>query len=455
MKINTWLLSLLLAVLANTSAFSATVLTAGYSDANAIAKPFILQRQAANADWTVLQLDRITSPANLDIHPTNFNCNGTNCILLGNESHNPTADLTAIFSSSDSGTTWQYTNVIHDLPTNLNLVFAATTSCHNSMCLLGGATYSNTSNFSNALLARSTDSGKSWENVTLPDAPVNYGAEIKQVKCISDTCVAIGNYQTQLIPLIYVSTNDGQSWQRIKSIDNLPNDYYYSDYLQHLALTTIKHRFILVSGYTNKSDQARSMIITSDDGISWKSNSSIDSLALPDSELNVIHCDQDTCVASGDTALLPITSVLLVSHDEGNSWAQASYPGLDPYDYDQWLTSVAISATHSVWVIAQIMYDKTKQMPSLLESYDAGNTWSRVDLSLLGIKKQTSSELDDINCVDNDCIAVGMESIKQGEKSISTPIMIESADNGLTWQNIVINNLMKNSETLWLANDTV
>lgn len=299
--------------------------------------------------------------------------------------------------------------------------------CSKSNCVAAGG-YS-TNLISKPLLLLSKNYGKAWNFLTssLPSDFMGEGL-LNAMTCIGTSCTAVGSYAnaTQVKPLLLHSSDNGLSWS-VESLP-LPSDFISSGYLN--ALTCNGTTCIAIGSYSRNPQIVPLIYLSTNQGTTW----SLVTVPLPSDYdtsgfLGSINCSGTQCSAGGNyfngTVIKPF---LVFSNDLGNTWTNASLTL--PADFLDSGFVLVESCKFGYCMAAGNYKDKNQiQRPMLLLSKNNGSTWTSVNLPLppdfanLGY-------LDALSCIDNNCTASGNY---KNTQNILLPLVYISSNTGISW----------------------
>jgi photosystem II stability/assembly factor-like uncharacterized protein len=180
---------------------------------------------------------------------------------------------------------------------------------HSRTCIAVGSVPSGI--FPGGAILRSSDLGRTWTNVSFPNAN---GTPLLGVTCsVKDTCVAVGQMSAGSEGAIEVSTEDGKSWTRHTT--NATVNLYGA------ACPSVSMCVVVGTG-----SQRRTGIVVSthDDGMTWhrqgapSGTSDIDSISCPTTRM---------CVTAGDKVSAHGESgVISVTQNAGRTWKNTVIP---------------------------------------------------------------------------------------------------------------------------------
>lgn len=382
--------------------------------------PLILVNDQNTNNWRFVAVKH-TLPEKLnDLSITNLDCTNTNCALVGNWRDRDWHQLPLLITTLDSGATFSFINTINNLPAKMSLAMLYDSVCNNHFCLgIGiyddskdekpflitsqnsGVTWQfNTLNDLPAvhenelrkaycnnrfclaagnltdLIAETgkpfivkKSNSKSWQVISaIKNLPHNFKSILAEdIYCLNETCLLVGSYnaygnlvdpdRNKVHPFIAISNDEGDSWQFIDHIENIP----FSNLLGRLNTTQCldKGKVCFVGGYYNHSNQ---MIFwkSTDHGKTW--------LTIPEGKreggLLSMSCDENNCVTVGGT-------MLLTSLDKGSTWTQRT---VDNAAGNIHLAQVRCDGS-LCYAVGEYAASDLKWLPLLLVSNDHGWTW--------------------------------------------------------------------------------
>lgn len=196
--------------------------------------------------------------------------------------------------------------------------------------------------------------------------------------------------------------------------------------------------------YQNKFEKfSLPLLLTStDNGQSWTQTSHIANLPsnMIDGYIADIHCAQKICIAGGEYTLNVGNEkhhvnidyyLLLTSTDAGHSWKFV--PGIDAHAnrYENEITKITCS--NNTCVAAGVTYSDTDKTFEFFISQDSGLSWTpSKKFSSIPDHRVTFHKINDVDCNNDVCIAVGQSSDRK-EKKRAVPLLLTSCDAGKTW----------------------
>jgi photosystem II stability/assembly factor-like uncharacterized protein len=285
-----------------------------------------------------------------------------------------------LLSSNDNGQSWSYKEDIVNLPT-MQDGSLSTITCSDNSCIAGG-TYNISKNDKRLLFLTSKDRGQSWSFVQDSiDPPKMESADLINIKCNNNICIAVGNYSTRYDDahaLLLVSHDQGESWKNVKEIPDLKNlkDLFIED------MTFINGSFIAVGGYKKEFNGfLQSLILTtSDNGKSWSLVKDIlGSFSKKTGWLRSVSCNSNICVAGGDQFYnggINFGLTLLVSKDNGKSWLLI--PNVAGASHTPNINVVQCSDNYCT-AIGNFTDGVDYSHPVLLKSSYNGHSWSVIE----------------------------------------------------------------------------
>lgn len=356
-------------------------------------------------------------------------CSHSHCIISVN-SYNATTLESApkIINSEDGGLSWAF-KPINDIPPFFESTVIDNVFCDNEFCLGGGMTVDmNQSNSPRPILIRSMDNGQTWHYISgipqlKPLKPVMMSTG--NITCYKSVCVAAGGYEIseiRAVPFILTSIDKGVHWLMTEQIENLPAEF---DGIERGgSLINNKGRFIATYTAVLKNNKTFPLIITSDDGKSWKFVSAITNLPanLYEPYLTNIECVENICITAGWYGERHQEQpFLLKSVDNGNTWVFKSTPIIYPNIFKS-AKLIKVKYTEGIWVISG-SYNNNNSL--ILISEDNGDNWAQATLQLANEHKQDA--LSYLNCNKAHCIAAG-----------TNLVLFESYNQGHVWQQVIL-----------------
>jgi hypothetical protein len=258
-------------------------------------------------------------------------------------------------------------------------------------------------------VAETTDGGKTWTDKTPADW-ANAPWWALAIDCpTATTCWMAGPTGFLQDPSVERTTDGGATWTLFSNLPKVTETPIGSYQLEGLSCVSADS-CVAVGGLNGGSGPA-SAISTTDGGATWSLSSSaglsgIEQLdgasCLPDTGGNI------TCYAAGNAPAAPgtdqLSSVVLVSHDDGASWAQvAGYPD------NAWFSSISCASPQNCWAAG------LSSTEALAGTGDGGSSWSIVSTD------DTNQE-GSVSCLSiSTCVAVS-----------DNGIWVTSDDGGLT-----------------------
>ena len=243
-------------------------------------------------------------------------------------------------------------------------------------------------------VAETTDGGKTWTDKTPADW-ANAPWWALAIDCpTATTCWMVGPTGFAQDPSVERTTDGGATWTLYTNLPTVPRTPIGTYELEGISCVSADS-CVAAGGLNGGSGPAR-VISTTDGGATWSLSasaglSSVELLfgvsCLPDAGGNT------TCYAGGTVPAQPgsdeSTSVVLVSHDDGASWAQ-----LEGLTDNGWFNSISCASTQNCWAGGAGTTD------ALAGTSDGGSSWSVVT-------SDTSNEGGYVSCLSvSTCVAV-------------------------------------------------
>lgn len=253
---------------------------------------------------------------------TKIACSNSHCLAVG-YAHDDNNVPVLLYSTKEAGTQWQVVKKIQGLP-EMTTPKIENLTCRKDICLASGTYRTPHNNLQQSLLLRSQDGGVSWSNIEVQGLDTMDEAQINGVHCTDTQCFAVGNYDDQQsgtsLPLIILS--DGKRTLLNKKIIQLPNSFKNS---QLLKVSCGNESCVAVGRYdTEKVSNLPLIVISEDQGATWKFTSNIAGLVEEGLLLNALKCDKNTCIAAGRASEDSNRPSILMSHDGGQTWQQVT-----------------------------------------------------------------------------------------------------------------------------------
>ena len=306
----------------------------------------------------------------------------------------------AALITRDAGRTWTG----HATLPSTFLVDALSCATKN-VCWVTGTTWAT----GGLAVAETTDGGKTWTDKTPADW-ANAPWWAFAIDCpTATTCWMVGPTGFAQDPSVERTTDGGATWTLYTNLPTVPRTPIGTYELEGISCVSADS-CVAAGGLNGGSGPAR-VISTTDGGATWSLSasaglSSVELLfgvsCLPDAGGNT------TCYAGGTVPAQPgsdeSTSVVLVSHDDGASWAQ-----LEGLTDNGWFNSISCASTQNCWAGGAGTTD------ALAGTSDGGSSWSVVT-------SDTSNEGGYVSCLSvSTCVAV-----------TDNGVWVTSDDGGLT-----------------------
>jgi len=365
---------------------------------------------------------------------TQATCSGNNCISLGY--HQKDRDRSPfMLTTQDGGINWKqikYINGIHTKVSYLQGMFEHAV-CYNNRCFLSGFIKDVAGNDQSYSYIISEDGGSTWSIPNTQNDMHSYSALPRlDLYCIQNQCVSRVEERTNYNNVL-VSQDGGNSWKLVKI--NLPG----SKQTGIMDLKASNHQFVAIGYYKNKNDEFHPLIMVSQDGGStWQVK--LDDIKIDNhriSSLEKLTCYKNVCFAASDYGK---QLVLLLSQDEGNSWQLLSTLDKIPDQALSMTLKKSICTDKSCSVIGRFHLSRgTSPLLATVNLNESDNTYH-----LLSNKLDSDIELQDIHCSNSSCNIAGnfAHYTHSGSNKDDSPIMLESNDMMMSWNDISDKNYM-------------
>lgn len=288
------------------------------------------------------------------------------------------------------------------------------------------------------LIVVSSDGGNTWvtKSISLPGEV--FDSWFDDVSCSgsgsSATCVAIGEYyitgSAGPFPILAVSINGGSTWE-LKSVDYPLYQTPIWAFFNTISCTGSGINTVCIAGGIAGSDSLDTFLVVSNDrGNTWQ----LKSINNP-SSLNPMGFQTTSCIGSGATASciaagsayleLPYLSIV-GSLNAGNTW---EYSISSPSIQEQSQSFDSISCTDSAEPICSAVGYEGTFVPLLTISTDKGYTWRIKSINDL----PENSYFLKTSCTGNGISAICMVAGGQAD-SPNIPLLLSSNDAGNTWK---------------------
>lgn len=316
-----------------------------------------------------------------------------------------------IAQSTDSGASWNLVT-ISGLATNTDFSSASCTgNGPATMCVAAGSNESTTV----PLIVQTTNNGASWSFVTVPGIPTNpYFNTTSCSRGSSPICVA-GGQSAFTTPVLVQTTNGGTNWS-VATVSGLPTTdviYGSSSCIGSGSSATC------VATAVNTSTSTSYLVQTPNGGASWSvvytaSTTSLGSVSCASNGSATL------CVAAGQTtSKLP---VLLQSTNAGATWTPVTVPGGET-DVTGDATSCANSGSSFMCIAS---YSSHLFGSSLIQTTNGGASWNVAPLP--GVA--SGAAYGGLNCFSNGAVAACTVG---GSDSSGDPLLLQTTDGGTTW----------------------
>jgi hypothetical protein len=219
-------------------------------------------------------------------------------------------------------------------------------------------------------------------------------------------------------PLLIQTIDKGSSW----SLNDFSSDFAGATF----QAGTCNGQMCVVLGNIDDLDSNAwsDLILQSyDNGATWHP-ASIDkdhNMTFSD-----VDCSESICVAIGSYAATK--PVVIQTTNGGASWSTVRLRGDIT---SSWLESV--SCVEDYCVIAANTWASEDNIPLLLQTSDAGKTWSQANLRL-----PEDAYLNAVDCNAETCVAVG------GRRNLLQPFLVQTPLSGIAWTAQTIKNIPEN-----------
>lgn len=389
---------------------------------------------------------------------------------------------------------WNF-NASVGMPTDYSSILEDRTdlSCTDDACLWVAKGMKNGDLNTHLLIMRNTN-GANWSTVSMvANAPKEFSPEvINAVKCVNDSCYITGSYHSAdgtLAPLFIRSDDDGKSWIFADMNSFFPNNQN-QDSQQSMNDISCHDQYCVALGRSydfNKGVYSNILLNSADKGVHWQASSN-SNIADVGTIQTMQYKNGKFYLLTNQTASVGYTSAILASQDNGQTWMNMPINGLKsdasyilrtldcngmtciaagtmkkgsisrPFalistnngsSWDVSTNSISFTAesvgvehliaTSKTWIMAgnAVQNNGMLTTPFMMMSKNQGLTWDNIDLSAL-LPSSIFNSLSTVNCVNDYCVADGFYYV---QKSLSIPYILESLDGGETWTQSTISNL--------------
>lgn len=339
--------------------------------------PFVTRTEDGGNTWQAQLLTQYISDKVAAADLFGGNCFGNNCFILKSYI-NRSGEHPLLLNSSDFGKTWNWVDFTKFLPNNTQGAVDAVT-CHDKMCVTVG--YSDVAPMGMFIL-RSADGGQSWLN----DAVFSGLPQLSDgnVYFYNNQFFVISNYSdgnSRMLPLILSSVDNGKHWEKLY-LSGVRNDLTYNPWF----MTCHGDTCILPSraSAVDKKDGGNYTLafVSHNKGKTWMADGEIDK-SIFQGIMEVMP------PVYSDNAWLLVTygrhqSTILISNDEGHTWAKPNFPTLSPTVSYVNYSNMDCDGSHCV--VAGTYQDSTQgngYQPFVMESADGGRNWQLSRLGML------------------------------------------------------------------------
>lgn len=344
---------------------------------------------------------------------------------LSDDQTYPTSAL--IMRSVDNGINWSIENLKDVFPNNplfeMTPVFSS--DCTSADCLitassLQGVAYKYFIVQSDALQAN-------WHSINIDNLwPKNtFESTINGMSCVDNECAMIGtytNYYSQLThPIFFVSHDHGQNWLTT-TIPNVDSKHAYTP----AGVSCTSSYCVGVGQYYYSLapfSYPIAIMVSSAANQTWTQVTDVKNAPLSfltTREIAGISCQGKICFVMGNylNKIGHIYPLLIESNDAGNTW---SYVNNVFDNYQNGLVENAKCSGDNCVVVGQ-----TPNKLFVAITSDAGKSWSMPTLPTL----PATIWVKDVNCNNNACVIVGTYK----KNKVNEPLIITTQDNGKTWK---------------------
>lgn len=280
------------------------------------------------------------------------------------------------------------------------------------------------------MVFRSTNTGQSWSRIT--GGVLDSNIQLRSVTCTgsgsSTKCLSVGQdlTGTQSTPLILSSDNNGQSWEKVT---NLP-----SGLTGRLSDVTCNPSACIAVGQTGTNHLL--ILRSTDNGVSWSQATT--GVPTVNGELRGVTCsdgdasgvNSPSCVAVG-TDRSTFEPLILRTDHSGQSWNRVNI-SIPPAGLLRDVFCRAGLTEVTCLAVGQSLSGSPAEL--LLRSTNAGQSWTRVTLPSIN-----SGGLRGVACTKDSgtpfCTIVGFS---DGSGLTKAPVL-QSSDGGLTWTDVTNN----------------
>jgi len=328
----------------------------------------------------------------------------------------------AILISTDRGTNWQIKSEITNLPTHGDMVFDSL-KCLGTTCLIVG---NYESNGVHSLILSSTNSGQHWVAQSI-DMNLNAPVLNSKMNCNNSFCITAGNAFLTLNstqPVIFVADTKNYQWNTINNYRNTPTGLV----VPQVTAASCSASQCSISLWDLYGSHLPPLILTTnDEGKTWSYIKDIQNFPVANSSaLFDLNCTNHLCVAVGNISINQQTSALILqSKDDGATWTYIPTP------IKANSTLYTVSCNESLCLAAGQLGLNT---PYVLLSMDGGTTWK--ETSTLPVNANLISPLS-VKVEKNNITLLGYNQINNPKQAA----ILTSVDTGKTWQVSTIDGL--------------
>jgi hypothetical protein len=396
---------------------SSDLLISAGEDTTGTQPPLIVQSTSGGVSWSVQTI--IGATLNGLFYSADCTGNGTNaiCIAAGVDNTGTTPPLLA--QTTNGGTSWSVP-IVPGLPSSGTLVGTACTGMGSSaICIAVGT------DTTAPVLAQSTNGGSTWSIPTITGLPA--GGNFNAASCTGTgsgaICIAVGADSISGAALLAQSTDGGTTWA-VQSIPGLPASSLFSG----ASCTGSASTATCVAAGRDSATTEPLLAQSTDGGTTWAVHSIS---GLPSNGiLNAANCTgsggNTICVAGGRDTTGVQPPLLVVSTDNGTTWATKAVTGSPATGFYQGVSCVG--AGSSAFCVAV----GAGPTGLIAESTDGANTWNVVSVSGLPVGVPFNA----VSCTGTGatakCVAAG------GGFGSNPPLLVQTTNGGASWSMVTI-----------------